>query len=90
MEIAGQSNHISPAPALTDCTPPPLHVDIRDPNWADVKLAQARYFLHSLHAFQEKMKKHGEARIPIIVCGDFNSMPGDTVRTMTTYMHFHA
>lgn len=50
-----------------------------DPNWADVKLAQARHFLHSLHAFREKIKKDEESRIPIIVCGDFNSMPGDTV-----------
>ncbi|CAJ2646938.1 unnamed protein product [Trifolium pratense] len=50
-----------------------------DPEWADVKLAQARYLLSRLSQFKT-LVSHKYERIPeVIVAGDFNSLPGDMV-----------
>ncbi|KAK4748743.1 hypothetical protein SAY87_015329 [Trapa incisa] len=50
-----------------------------DPEWADVKLAQAKYLLSRLARFRTKVSDKFESFPPVIVAGDFNSIPGDKV-----------
>ncbi|XP_031399388.1 carbon catabolite repressor protein 4 homolog 4 isoform X2 [Punica granatum] len=50
-----------------------------DPEWADVKLAQAKYLLSRLARFRTSVSDKFEAVPPVIVAGDFNSTPGDKV-----------
>ncbi|KAF7128186.1 hypothetical protein RHSIM_Rhsim11G0040700 [Rhododendron simsii] len=48
-----------------------------DPNWADVKLAQAKYLLARLAQFKILVSDKFECSPSVIVGGDFNSTPGD-------------
>ncbi|QCD90937.1 CCR4-NOT transcription complex subunit 6 [Vigna unguiculata] len=50
-----------------------------DPQWADVKLAQAKYLLSRLAKFKTLVSDRYECIPEVIVAGDFNSQPGDTV-----------
>ncbi|XP_014519410.1 carbon catabolite repressor protein 4 homolog 4 isoform X3 [Vigna radiata var. radiata] len=50
-----------------------------DPEWADVKLAQAKYLLFRLAKFKTLVSDRYECIPEVIVAGDFNSQPGDTV-----------
>lgn len=61
------------SPELTDTT---IH---RDPEWADVKLAQAKYLLSRIVKFQHDLRCNVEASPLVLVCGDYNSTPGDRV-----------
>ncbi|XP_021725537.1 carbon catabolite repressor protein 4 homolog 4-like isoform X2 [Chenopodium quinoa] len=50
-----------------------------DPEWADVKLAQAKYLLSRLDQFKTLVSEKFECFPSVIVTGDFNSIPGDQV-----------
>ncbi|KAK7367114.1 hypothetical protein VNO80_09123 [Phaseolus coccineus] len=50
-----------------------------DPEWADVKLAQAKYLLSRLAKFKTLVSDRYECIPEVIVAGDFNSTPGDMV-----------
>ncbi|XP_073301727.1 carbon catabolite repressor protein 4 homolog 4 isoform X1 [Primulina huaijiensis] len=50
-----------------------------DPEWADVKIAQAKYLLSRLAKFKKLVSNKFHCTPPIIVAGDFNSIPGDQV-----------
>ncbi|RDX78590.1 Carbon catabolite repressor protein 4-like 4 [Mucuna pruriens] len=58
-----------------------LHLNFcpRDPEWADVKLAQAKYLLSRLAKFKTLVSERLECIPEVIVAGDFNSTPGDMV-----------
>lgn len=59
----------------------------RDPDWIDVKLAQAKYLLSRLSQFREHVSSKFSCIPPVIVAGDFNSTPGDEV-WFTLPFHF--
>ncbi|KAI3468486.1 hypothetical protein Pfo_025149 [Paulownia fortunei] len=65
--------------------PPCHHVIIAnthlywDPEWADVKIAQAKYLLSRLAGFKMLVSKKFDCSPSVIVAGDFNSVPGDQV-----------
>lgn len=50
-----------------------------DPEWIDVKLAQAKYLLSRLRQFKTLVSERFECIPSVIVTGDFNSTPGDQV-----------
>lgn len=50
-----------------------------DPKLADVKLAQAEYLLLRLSRFKAAVSDKFSCNPSVIVCGDFNSIPGDKV-----------
>ncbi|PON45945.1 Endonuclease/exonuclease/phosphatase [Trema orientale] len=50
-----------------------------DPEWADVKLAQAKYLLSRLAQFKTLVTNKFKCASSLIVAGDFNSTPGDKV-----------
>ncbi|KAL7159708.1 hypothetical protein ABFS83_01G045800 [Erythranthe nasuta] len=50
-----------------------------DPEWADVKIAQAKYLLSRLSGFQKLVSEKFDCSPSVIVAGDFNSVPGDQV-----------
>ncbi|KAK8603927.1 hypothetical protein V6N13_096392 [Hibiscus sabdariffa] len=50
-----------------------------DPEWADVKLSQAKYLLARLSQFKTLVTDRFECTPSVILCGDFNSTPGDKV-----------
>ncbi|XP_022976793.1 carbon catabolite repressor protein 4 homolog 4 isoform X1 [Cucurbita maxima] len=50
-----------------------------DPEWADVKLAQAKYLLSRLARFKTLVSEKFECTPSILLAGDFNSTPGDKV-----------
>ncbi|XP_051151507.1 carbon catabolite repressor protein 4 homolog 4 isoform X2 [Andrographis paniculata] len=50
-----------------------------DPEWIDVKIAQAKYLLSRLDKFKDLVSEKFDCSPPIIVAGDFNSVPGDKV-----------
>ncbi|KAI9083909.1 hypothetical protein K1719_034167 [Acacia pycnantha] len=50
-----------------------------DPEWADVKLAQAKYLLSRLAQFKTLVSERFECVPNVLVAGDFNSIPGDMV-----------
>ncbi|KAH8513693.1 hypothetical protein H0E87_006812 [Populus deltoides] len=50
-----------------------------DPEWADVKLAQAKYLLSRVAQFKELVSEKYECMPSVILAGDFNSIPGDKV-----------
>ncbi|XP_030948064.1 carbon catabolite repressor protein 4 homolog 4 [Quercus lobata] len=50
-----------------------------DPEWADVKLAQAKYLLSRLALFRTLVSDRLECTPSVVVAGDFNSTPGDQV-----------
>ncbi|GMH09624.1 hypothetical protein Nepgr_011465 [Nepenthes gracilis] len=50
-----------------------------DPEWTDVKLAQAEYLLSRLALFKRHVSERFECTPSVIVAGDFNSTPGDPV-----------
>ncbi|XP_042405865.1 carbon catabolite repressor protein 4 homolog 4-like isoform X1 [Zingiber officinale] len=50
-----------------------------DPNWIDVKLAQAKYLLSRLSQFKELVSTKFTCTPSVLVAGDFNSTPGDEV-----------
>ncbi|KAL2901042.1 Carbon catabolite repressor protein 4-like protein 4 [Bienertia sinuspersici] len=50
-----------------------------DPEWVDVKLAQAKYLLSRLEQFKTLVSEKFECMPSVIVTGDFNSTPGDQV-----------
>ncbi|XP_062146248.1 carbon catabolite repressor protein 4 homolog 4-like [Alnus glutinosa] len=52
---------------------------LQDPEWADVKLAQAKYLLSRLAQFKTLVSNRLECTPLVIVAGDFNSTPGDKV-----------
>ncbi|KAK9992789.1 hypothetical protein SO802_022492 [Lithocarpus litseifolius] len=51
----------------------------RDPEWADVKLAQAKYLLSRLALFRTLVSNRLECMPSVVVAVDFNSTPGDKV-----------
>lgn len=55
-----------------------------DPDWIDVKLAQAKYLVSRVLEFQGMLTKEFQFTPPVIICGDFNSMPGDQVYNFLT------
>lgn len=55
----------------------------RDPEWADVKLAQARYLLLQIVKFQQGLCSKLDSNPLLLVCGDYNSTPGDQVRLLS-------
>ncbi|KAF3449236.1 hypothetical protein FNV43_RR09964 [Rhamnella rubrinervis] len=50
-----------------------------DPELADVKLAQAKYFVSRLAQFKTLIADRFECKPSVVVAGDFNSTPGDKV-----------
>ncbi|XVF52183.1 hypothetical protein PTKIN_Ptkin04bG0244200 [Pterospermum kingtungense] len=50
-----------------------------DPEWADVKLAQAKYLLSRLAQFKTMVTEKFGCTPSLILSGDFNSTPGDKV-----------
>ncbi|XP_076888337.1 carbon catabolite repressor protein 4 homolog 4-like [Bidens hawaiensis] len=50
-----------------------------DPEWADVKLAQAKYLLSRVAQFQKMVSDKFECTPSVLIAGDFNSVPGDKV-----------
>lgn len=54
--------------------------EFRDPKWADVKLAQAKYLLSRLAQFRDLVSDKFDCIPAVTVAGDFNSTPGDKVR----------
>ncbi|KAK6158617.1 hypothetical protein DH2020_005931 [Rehmannia glutinosa] len=50
-----------------------------DPEWADVKIAQAKYLLSRLAGFKKLVSNKFDCSPSIMVAGDFNSVPGDQV-----------
>ncbi|KAL0383838.1 UNVERIFIED_CONTAM: Carbon catabolite repressor protein 44 [Sesamum radiatum] len=50
-----------------------------DPEWADVKFVQAKYLLSRLTGFKDLVSDKFDCSPPIILAGDFNSVPGDQV-----------
>ncbi|CAA2982378.1 Hypothetical predicted protein [Olea europaea subsp. europaea] len=50
-----------------------------DPEWADVKLAQAKYLLSRLVEFKKIVADKFDCTPSVLVAGDFNSVPGDQV-----------
>ncbi|KAJ4953858.1 hypothetical protein NE237_030690 [Protea cynaroides] len=50
-----------------------------DPEWIDVKLAQAKYLLFRLAQFKEVVSNKFDCTPSVILAGDFNSTPGDMV-----------
>lgn len=50
-----------------------------DPEWADVKLAQAKYLLSHIAQFKMMISNRYECTPSVIIAGDFNSVPGDKV-----------
>ncbi|TYI52209.1 hypothetical protein E1A91_D12G231100v1 [Gossypium mustelinum] len=50
-----------------------------DPEWADVKLVQAKYLLARLAQFKTLVTDRFECTPSLILTGDFNSTPGDKV-----------
>lgn len=58
-----------------------------DPEWVDVKLAQAGYLLSRLFQFKTRVSEQFGCSPSIIVAGDFNSIPGDQVYTSLMGSH---
>ncbi|XP_031745862.1 carbon catabolite repressor protein 4 homolog 4-like isoform X2 [Cucumis sativus] len=59
----------------------------RDPEWADVKLAQAKYLLSRLARFKSLVAEKFECTPSVLLAGDFNSTPGDKVHiVLYTYV----
>ncbi|KAG5069539.1 hypothetical protein JHK85_001916 [Glycine max] len=52
---------------------------MKDPDWADVKLAQAKYLLSRIAKFKTLISDRYECIPEVILAGDFNSTPGDMV-----------
>ncbi|TYG42224.1 hypothetical protein ES288_D12G239900v1 [Gossypium darwinii] len=50
-----------------------------DPEWADVKLVQAKYLLACLAQFKTLVTDRFECTPSLILTGDFNSTPGDKI-----------
>ncbi|RZC73917.1 hypothetical protein C5167_049397 [Papaver somniferum] len=50
-----------------------------DPEWTDVKLAQVKYLLSRLARFKEVASNKFGCTSSVVLCGDFNSTPGDKV-----------
>ncbi|KAL7589217.1 hypothetical protein Lser_V15G36549 [Lactuca serriola] len=50
-----------------------------DPEWADVKLAQAKYLSSQVAKFKKMVSEKFECKPSVIITGDFNSIPGDKV-----------
>eukprot|EP00249_Psilotum_nudum_P005767 c19190_g1_i1 orf=281-1489(-) len=55
-----------------------------DPDLADVKLAQAKYLVSCVCDFKETVAREFCCTPPLIICGDFNSTPGDKVYNYLT------
>ncbi|XP_076922834.1 carbon catabolite repressor protein 4 homolog 4-like [Bidens hawaiensis] len=50
-----------------------------DPEWTDVKLAQAKYLLSRVARFKKMVSDKFECTPSVLIAGDFNSVPGDKV-----------
>ncbi|XP_043695021.1 carbon catabolite repressor protein 4 homolog 4 isoform X2 [Telopea speciosissima] len=50
-----------------------------DPEWIDVKIAQAKYLLFRLAQFKKIVSNKFDCTPSVILAGDFNSTPGDMV-----------
>lgn len=50
-----------------------------DPEWIDVKLAQAKYLLSRVSQFEKLISNKYNCKPSVIIAGDFNSTPGDKV-----------
>lgn len=66
-----------------------LHINFcpRDPEWADVKVAQAKYLLSRLAKFKTLVSDRYECIPEVIAAGDFNSTPGDMVLAFLKSQH---
>lgn len=58
----------------------------RDPELADVKLAQAKYLMSRLAQFKTLVSDKFECKPSIVVAGDFNSTPGDKVCEIFSFL----
>ncbi len=56
-----------------------FHWVYRDPEWPDVKLAQACYLLSWLVKFKESIQSKSDSPPLLVITGDYNSLPGDQV-----------
>ncbi|XP_011624111.1 carbon catabolite repressor protein 4 homolog 4 isoform X2 [Amborella trichopoda] len=52
-----------------------------DPEWPEVKIAQAKYLLSRVKKFRDDVSKKYDCAPPVIISGDFNSLPGSEVYT---------
>ncbi|XP_052155907.1 carbon catabolite repressor protein 4 homolog 4-like [Oryza glaberrima] len=50
-----------------------------DPEWIDVKLAQAKYLLSRVTQFEKLISNKFNCKPSVMIAGDFNSTPGDKV-----------
>lgn len=50
-----------------------------DPEWIDVKLAQAKYILSRVTQFEKLISNKFNCKPSVMIAGDFNSTPGDKV-----------
>ncbi|KAK4364820.1 hypothetical protein RND71_016178 [Anisodus tanguticus] len=65
---------------LGDLNDPCVRLNVTvDPELADVKLAQAKYLLSRLAQFKLLVSDKFDCSSPVVVAGDFNSLPGDQV-----------
>ncbi|KAH9567186.1 hypothetical protein CY35_03G017900 [Sphagnum magellanicum] len=55
-----------------------------DPEWPDVKLAQACYLLSWLVKFKESIQSKSDSPPLLVITGDYNSLPGDQVYNYLT------
>ncbi|PWA90385.1 DNAse I-like superfamily protein [Artemisia annua] len=62
-------------PVLSLC----LKDSIWGPEWADVKLAQAKYLLSRVAQFKKMVSEKFECTPSLLIAGDFNSVPRDKV-----------
>ena len=53
-----------------------------DPAWEDVKDAQTRHFVASAAAFRAQHTPPGAPALPLLLGGDFNSMPGSAAHRL--------
>ncbi|VAH06987.1 unnamed protein product [Triticum turgidum subsp. durum] len=56
-----------------------MEASFQDPEWIDVKLAQAKYLLSKVSEFEKIIANKFTCKPSVIIAGDFNSTPGDKV-----------
>ncbi|MDP2439856.1 MAG: endonuclease/exonuclease/phosphatase family protein [archaeon] len=61
-----------------------------DPQNEDVKHAQAEYLLHRMDQWMGRELGEGRGRFPLVLAGDFNSLPSSSVYRFITEGHISA
>lgn len=62
-------------------------ISVRDPELADVKLAQAKYLLSRLAQFKTLVSDRHECAPSVFLAGDFNSVPNDKVSIIFHFLY---